>query len=65
MADEKKRGYTMSKDAFRQRIKYGFKRDPKFSGEWTMVRMRKDIRNALKRKFGTLHDAFEFALMAK
>ena len=57
-----KRQYTMSVDAFAQRRKYGFKRNEKFSGEWTMVRMRKDVRDGLKRKFGSLHSAFEYAL---
>lgn len=59
------RQYTMSKDALNQRIKYGFKRDFNFSGGWTMVRMRIEIREALKRKFGTLSKAFEFALNAQ
>lgn len=60
-----KRPYTMSKDALRQRIKYGFQRDKKFSGEWTMVRMRKEIREGLFKKYGSLKKAFDFALNAK
>lgn len=59
------RNYTMSKDAHAQRVKYGFKRDMNFSGEWTMVRMRQEVRDGLKRKFGTLANAFDFALKAK
>jgi hypothetical protein len=55
----------MSKDALRQRIKYGFQRDNKFSGEWTMVRMRKEIREGLFKKYGSLKKAFDFALNAK
>lgn len=57
-----KRTYTMSKDALRQRVKYGFKKNPRYSGEWTMVRMRKDIRDALKKRWGSLHKAYEYAL---
>jgi hypothetical protein len=60
-----RRSYTMSKDAINQRIKYGFQRDTNFSGEWTMVRMRTEVRDALKKKFGTLTNAFDFALKAK
>lgn len=58
------RPYTMSKDALRQRKKYGFQRNAMFSGEWTMVRMRKEIREGLKRKYGSLQKAFDFALTA-
>lgn len=57
-----KRTYTMSKDALRQRIKYGFQKDPRYSGEWTMVRMRRDVRDALKEKYGSLNAAYQFAL---
>lgn len=59
------RQYTMSKDALSQRKKYGFQRDLRFSGEWTMVRMRKEIRDGLKKKFGSLNKAYEFAMNAK
>lgn len=59
------RQYTMSKDALSQRKKYGFKRDLRFSGEWTMVRMRKEIRDGLKKKYGSLNKAYEFAMNAK
>ena len=55
----------MSKDAMNQRKKYGFQKDEKFSGEWTMVRMRKEVREGLKKKFGSLTKAFDFALNAK
>ena len=57
--------YTMTRDAMRQRKKYGFQRDKSFSGCWTMVRMRTDIRDALKRKFGSLCRAYEYALAGK
>lgn len=60
-----KRPYTMTKDAMEQRKRYGFKRDLRFSGEWTMVRMRTDVRDALKRKFGSLCAAYEYALGGK
>ena len=60
-----KRPYTMTKDAVAQRKKYGFQRNYRFSGEWTMVRMRTDIRDKLKRKFGSLHAAYEYALGGK
>lgn len=60
-----KRHYTMSKDAIAQRIKYGFKKDAKFSGVWTMVRMRPEVRDALKAKFGSLSAAFEYAMNAR
>ena len=63
--NNQKRQYTMSKDAINQRKKYGFQKDEKFSGEWTMVRMRKEIREGLKNKFGSLARAFDFALNAK
>lgn len=59
------RQYTMSKDALSQRKKYGFQRDLRFSGEWTMVRMRKEIRDGLKKKYGSLNKAYEFAMNAK
>lgn len=59
---QEKRHYTMTKDAMAQRRKYGFQRNTNFSGEWTMVRMRTDVRDALKRKFGSLHSAYEYAL---
>lgn len=59
------RQYTMSKDALSQRKKYGFQKDLRFSGEWTMVRMRKEIRDGLKKKYGSLNKAYEFALNAK
>ena len=55
----------MTRDAMRQRKKYGFQRDKSFSGCWTMVRMRTDIRDALKRKFGSLCRAYEYALAGK
>lgn len=55
----------MSKDAIAQRIKYGFKKDAKFSGVWTMVRMRPEVRDALKAKFGSLSAAFEYAMNAR
>lgn len=55
----------MTRDAMRQRKKYGFQRNKRFSGEWTMVRMRTEIRNALKRKFGSLCKAYEYALSGK
>lgn len=55
----------MTKDAVAQRKKYGFQRNYRFSGEWTMVRMRTDIRDRLKRKFGSLHAAYEYALGGK
>ena len=57
--------YTMTRDAMRQRKKYGFQRNKRFSGEWTMVRIRTEIRNALKRKFGSLCKAYEYALSGK
>lgn len=57
-----KRPYTMTKDAIEQRKKYGFQRNANFSGEWTMVRMRTDVRDALKRKFGSLCKAYDYAL---
>lgn len=63
--NNQKRQYTMSKDAINQRKKYGFQKDEKFSGEWTMVRMRKEVREGLKKKFGSLTKAFDFALNAK
>lgn len=56
-----KRQYTMSKDAYRQRVTVGFKRNMSYSGEWTMVRMRPEQRDALKRKYGSLKAAFDFA----
>lgn len=52
----------MSQEAYNQRVKAGFKKDPRYSGEWTMVRIRKDIREKLKRKYGTIQRAFEYAL---
>lgn len=60
-----KRPYTMTKDAMDQRKKYGFQKDARFSGEWTMVRMRTDVRDALKRKFGSLCKAYDYALSGK
>lgn len=60
-----KRQYTMSEDALKQRRKYGFQKDAAFSGEWTMVRIRKEIRESLKRKYGSLQKAFEFAMNAR
>lgn len=65
MTSTNKRQYTMSKDALKQRKTYGFKKDLRFTGEWTMVRMRKDIKDKLKNKFGSLSKAFEFAILAK
>lgn len=59
------RQYTMSKDAHKQRIKFGFQKNMNYSGEWTMVRMRVETRKALKDKFGSLNSAFEFALKAR
>ena len=55
----------MSKKAYDQRVSAGFKKDPRFSGEWTMVRIRKDVRDKLKRKYGTISKAFMFALEGK
>lgn len=57
-----KRHYTMTKDAIAQRRKYGFQKDTRYSGEWTMVRMRNEMRDGLKNKFGSLIAAFEYAL---
>ena len=37
----------MSQEAYNQRVKAGFKKNPNFSGEWTMVRIRKDVRDKL------------------
>lgn len=51
----------MSQDAYRQRLKYGFKKNMRYSGEWTMVRMRPEQRDRLKRKFGSLKAAFDYA----
>ena len=64
-AVQQKRQYTMSKDAIKQRIKYGFQKDPRYSGKWTMVRMRLDVREALKSKFGSLQAAYDFAINAR
>lgn len=64
-SEQQKRPYTMSKDALKQRIKYGFQRDPRYSGAWTMVRMRLDVREALKKKFGSLQAAYDFAMNAR
>ena len=62
MANENQhRQYTMSQDAYRQRLKYGFKKNMRYSGEWTMVRMRPEQRDRLKRKFGSLKAAFDYA----
>ena len=55
----------MSQEAYNQRVKAGFKKNPNFSGEWTMVRIRKDVRDKLKAKFGTFKKLYEFALNAK
>ena len=55
----------MSQEAYNQRVKAGFKKNPNFSGEWTMVRIRKDVRDKLKAKFGTFTKLYEFALNAK
>lgn len=55
------RQYTMSRDAYNQRVKYGFRKDMRYSGAWTMVRMRPEQRDALKRKFGSLKAAFDYA----
>lgn len=52
----------MSQKAYDQRVKAGFKKDPNFSGEWTMVRIRKDVRDKLKHRYGTIQRAFMFAL---
>ena len=51
----------MSRDAYNQRVKYGFRKDMRYSGAWTMVRMRPEQRDALKRKFGSLKAAFDYA----
>lgn len=55
----------MSQEAYNQRVKAGFKKDPNFSGEWTMVRIRKDVRDALKKKYGTFTKLFDKALRSE
>lgn len=57
--------YTMSKAAYEQRVKYGYQKSDLYSGEWTMVRIRRELKEILQRKFGTLARAFEFAATAK
>lgn len=52
----------MSQEAYNQRVNAGFKKNPNFSGEWTMVRIRKDVRDYLKRKYGTFTRLFELAM---
>lgn len=60
-----KRQYTMSEDARKQRIKFGFKRNLEYSGQWTMIRIRPEQRDALKKKYGSLKAAFDFAEHAR
>lgn len=55
----------MSKAAYEQRVKYGYQKSDLYSGEWTMVRIRRELKEILQRKFGTLARAFEFAATAQ
>ncbi len=60
-----RRHYTMSKDAYAQRVKYGYKKNDLYSGKWTMVRIRQELKDILQKKYGTLTRAFEFAASAR
>lgn len=55
----------MSKAAYEQRVKYGYQKNDKYSGEWTMVRIRRELKEILQKKYGNLTRAFEFAATAK
>jgi hypothetical protein len=60
-----RRHYTMSKDAYAQRVKYGYQKSDLYSGKWTMVRIRQELKDVLQKKYGTLARAFEFAASAR
>ena len=55
----------MSQKAYDQRVSAGFKKDPRFSGEWTMVRIRKDFRDYFFLLFLFFILIFVFALEGK
>jgi len=55
---------SLSDLQYQQRLKNGFKADPRYSGEWTSLRIRTEHRDEIKKKFKSLKSAIEFLLTA-